>query len=304
VLRRSADPEFDSRERERQRLSERERKRRKNTDDTIDVRVTIMYPQWLRTAFGEALMEFCRSLRIPYVASSRAYELFNHILYAVVTSNVLNTALLELRRDGDGKPLGLKSEYQKVLNEVCREEKRHAQVGNSIWYPKVQQLDCETGGEECMTGDQNLLEAIAAKVVAKRQTQGVDTQDVAQNRRGTLRVNTNEKVDCTFEEEELKDEESWKVQMNCAGKKKNFAPDGTRCPSVPTVKKYAERESGTERKRKRASRKANNNFVHPHMFEEEEELKHLTGCNKRKTKQGTWQYLAPLWNEVSWCPLS
>ena len=116
-----------------------------------------MYPQWLGNAFGEALMELCRSLKIPYVTLSRAYGLFNHILYAVVTSNVLDTALLELRRDGDGKPLGLKSEYMKVINEMCTEEKRHALVRDSIWRPKDQQLDCKTSGEECMTGDQNLL---------------------------------------------------------------------------------------------------------------------------------------------------
>ena len=66
-----------------------------------------------------------------------------------------------------------------------------------------------------MTREQDLLEAIAAKVVAKRQTLGANMQDAMQNQR-----NENPKENWTFEEKDLTDEEGWTMQMNCAVKKK------------------------------------------------------------------------------------
>ena len=57
-------------------------------------------------------------------------------------------------------------------------------------------------------------------MVAKRQAQKVDTQETAQNRRGTARVNENPKVPWKFEDEALKGLEGWTMQRNRSGVKK------------------------------------------------------------------------------------
>jgi len=86
------------------------------------------------------LEELFRSDATPYVDMGKACNLFNCVFELVIKKGILNTAALDLRRASDGKPLGLKFEFLKVLNQVCTEDKRHAQVGHSVWCPKDQKL--------------------------------------------------------------------------------------------------------------------------------------------------------------------
>ena len=105
------------------------------------------------------------------------------------------------------------------------------------------------------------LEAMAAKVVVARKAQKVDTREAAINHTGSKRVNDNPKIPWKFEDEVLKNEEGWTMQRDSSStKRRYFAPDGTRCPSLPKVKQYLDdQKNGTagnkkQRKKPRTAR--------------------------------------------------
>ena len=68
-------------------------------------------------------------------------------------------------------------------------------------------------------GEQN-LEAIAFKVTANCQAQGMDKQETVNNRMDTHHVDKNPKIYWTFKDEKLKHKKGWTIQI--ADVKKSF----------------------------------------------------------------------------------
>ena len=141
---------------------------------------------------GEALKERFCSDSTPYINTTKAYHLFNHVIDEAMKEGGFDTTGLDLKRNSDGTPKGVRTKYHKVLHAMCTEDKRHEQHSVTVWYPKDQNLGPKVKGDFSVTEEEEII--IAKRVVAKRKKEGVDTLDAAQNKGGTMEVNENPKT--------------------------------------------------------------------------------------------------------------
>jgi hypothetical protein len=134
------------------------------SEDVLETRTKITYPELFMDMLKEALHLFFSSNVHLYISVGNAYFLFNSMLEKAIKAGILDTAKLDLKYTSDEKPKGLRKEYQKVLHENFIEQKRTSNTTLSLWYLKK---DKRIFKEKVADSIQDFLIDIADKVVTK-----------------------------------------------------------------------------------------------------------------------------------------